>query len=424
MSKGLKKEILEIEKKIISKGKNKEIDIENENEIMRRKKIKLLFIQGALISFSSALLSYVLSSYLAQFISDKYVSLVYLVSNIICFFLTLHFGKLIKQLGIFRASIINLLIMLFALLLQPIIKENLFTVVFTIILYQVSSALVYVFIDYYVEKYSLDGTTGDTKGLQWTVMNFTYLFGPLCAGFLLDKVGFNIIFVLSAIFVIPIIIIADKHFKNIKVSPTRTVKIRLHKILHNNSVSRISMVNFLLNIFYCIMSIYTPIYMNKVLNLSWDKIGIILAIILIPFVLFQYPAGKIADKYLGQKELLMTAIIIMGASTIAMFFSNNVIVFSIALFSTRIGASVVEVMRDVHFYKNVGTKNLDYISFFKSMASFAYIIGPIIASITLTFFPLKSLFLILGIIVIVFGLIVTWKLKDTKVNFKSRFIEM
>ena len=420
MAKNFKIEKKTIKKEIIKTKK----ELETEIEFTRKSKLKYLFIQGAFFSFATALLSYVLSSYLSKYISDQYVSLVYLVSNIVCFIMVFSFGKIIKKIGLFKSAVINMLILLLSLLLQIIIKQNIFTVVSTIIFYQISSALTYIFIDYYIEKYSLDGSTGDTKGLQWTIMNGTFLLGPLLAGFLLEKTGFDFIFLLSLLATVPTFVIFIKHFKNIKTTTTKTVNIKLKKIIKNNAVFRISMVSLLLNLFYCWMSIYTPIYMSKVLDLSWDKIGIILAIILLPFAIFQYPVGKIADKYLGQKEMLMTSIIIMGLSTIALFFTKNVITFTLALFCTRIGASVLEVMRDIHFYKNTSSKDLDLMSFFKSMTSFAYIIGPIISSLILTFFEIKNLFLVLGVIIIVFGLIVTWGLKDTKINFKSRFIEM
>lgn len=413
------------EKKLIKKEIEKtEKIIESEIEFIRKKKLKSLFIQGAFFSFASALLSYTLSSYLSKFINDKYVSLVYLIPNIVSVVLIFFFGKIIKRFGIFRAALIDIIILISSLVLQIFIKQEAFFVIFTIILYQISSSLSFVFIDYYVEKYSLDGSTGDTKGLQWTLKNLTFLFGPIIAGFILSKLGFDFIFGLSALMIIPPMILFIKSFKNIKITKTRTVSINMKKILKNDSIFRISIVSFLLNLFYCWMAIYIPIYMNKDLNLNWDMIGIIIGIILIPFVIIQYPAGKIADKWLGEKELLITGFIVMSVSTFLLFFTKNIIVFTLLLFTTRIGASMVEIMREVYLYKKVSTKNIDLISFYKTMSPSAYIVGPILASIILTFFEIKSLFLFLGVILLVSSILVLWNLKDTKVNFKSKFIEM
>ena len=107
------------------------------------------------------------------------------------------------------------------------------------------------------------------------------------------------------------------------------------------------------------MVVFTPIYMNKVLGLTWDKVGIISALILLPFVIFQYPAGKIADKYWGEKELLFLGILIMGISTIGLFFTHSIWAFVGLLFCTRIGASIIEIMREVYLYKNLNAGNID-----------------------------------------------------------------
>ncbi len=413
------------EKKIIKKEIEKTEDIiASEVEFIRKKKLGSLFVQGAFFSFATALLSYILSSYLARFIDEKYVSLVYLLPNIIAVILIFFFGKIIKKFGIFKVALFNMILLMFSLISQIFIKQEAFFVIFTIILYQITSSIFFVFVDYYVEKYSVDGTTGNTKGIQWTLMNLTFLFGPLVAGILLSKLGFDFVFGLSAIMTLPTIFLFVKSFKNIKITHTRTVSINIKKVLKNDSIVRISIVSFLLNLFYCWMAIYVPIYMNKTLGLEWNKIGIIIGIILIPFVIIELPAGKIADKWLGEKELLMTGFIIISISTFLLFFTTNIIVFTLLLFTTRIGASAIEIMREVYLYKKVSTKNIDLISFYKIMSPLAYIVGPILASIILTFSDMKVLFLYLGVILLVTGLSVLWGLKDTKVNFKSKFIEM
>jgi len=147
-----------------------------------------------------------------------------------------------------------------------------------------------------------------------------------------------------------------------------------------------------------------------------------MSIVLIPFIIFQYPAGKVADKYLGEKELLMISTLILGVSTIALFFVKNVFWFTLILFLTRIGASILEIIREVYLYKNLDASNIDLISFYKLVSPLSWVIGPMLSSILLNIFDMKYLFLILGIIILVVGIPVLWNLKDTKVNFKSKII--
>ena len=379
-SKTTKKTIAKKETKKVFKNVN-----ESETEVFKKKKLNTLFAFGAFISFSSAVITYVLSSYIVKFIDESLVGLVYLFSNVLSIIFIFNFGKIIKRFGIFRMCITNIVVLFLSLILQLFISKTIFNVILLIIIYQTASASIWMFIDYYVEKYSSDNTTGNTKGLQWTILNITFLFGPLVSGFLIAYFNFNSIFLVSAIAIVPVLFLLLSHFKNIKIVHEDHVKIDIKKIYKNKPIFKISVINFILNFFYYWMVVFTPIYMNKVLGLTWDKVGIISALILLPFVIFQYPAGKIADKYLGEKELLFLGILIMGLSTIGLFFTNSIWAFVGLLFCTRIGASIIEIMREVYLYKNLNAGNIDLISFYKIMSPFAWVVGPIISIFFLSF---------------------------------------
>lgn len=397
---------------------------ENINETEKFKKVKLnsLFLQGAFFSFSSAILSYILSSYIETYIGSEYVSIIYLIPNIISVFLIFYFGKIIKKIGIYRAYTFDIILLFLSLFLEVFSEHNIFYIVFLLIIYQVTLALSWIFIDYYIEKYSTDNSTGNTKGIQWTIMNLTFLFGPLLSGFMISRLGYSSVFLLASLMIIPPFIFVISNFKNIKIVHEESTKINFKKVYKNKPVWKISIMNFLLNFFYCWMTIFTPLYMNKVLNLGWDKIGIITSLILIPFVIFQYPAGKVADKYLGEKELLMISTLILGVSTIALFFVKNIFLFILVLFLTRVGASILEIIREVYLYKNLDASNIDLISFYKLVSPLSWVVGPMLSSIVLSVLDMKYLFLILGIIILVIGIPVLWNLKDTKINFKSKII--
>ena len=63
------------------------------------------------------------------------------------------------------------------------------------------------------------------------------------------------------------------------------------------------------------MVIYTPIYLHEHIGLPWSDIGIIFTIMLLPFVLFEFPAGKLADGKWGEKEPPIIGIILIAVST-------------------------------------------------------------------------------------------------------------
>lgn len=394
----------------------------SEAEKFKKNKLTSLFLQGAFFSFSSAILSYVLSSYIEKFIGSSFVGLIYLIPNIISIILIFYFSKIIKKVGIYKAYILDIFLLFSSLFLQVFVDKNVFYIIFLLIIYQVTMSLSWVFIDYYVEKYSSDSSTGNTKGLQWTIINTTFIFGPFLAGFMVSYLGYASIFLLASLMIIPPIIFIIKHFKNIKIVHEENVNIKIKEVYKNKAVFKISIINFLLNLFYCWMTIFTPLYMNKVLGLTWDKIGVITALILLPFIIFQFPAGKIADKYLGEKELLMISVLILGVSTIGLFFIKDIFWFVLILFITRIGASILEIIREVYLYKNLDASNVDLISFYKILSPLSWVIGPILSTILLSVLEMKYLYLILGLVILLVGVPVLWNLKDTKTNFKSKLI--
>ena len=59
---------------------------------------------------------------------------------------------------------------------------------------------------------------------------------------------------------------------------------------------------------YAWMVIYTPLHMLD-LGFTWEEIGQIFTIMLIPFVLVEYPAGWLADKYIGETEMMSADLI-------------------------------------------------------------------------------------------------------------------
>ncbi len=163
------------------------------------------------------------------------------------------------------------------------------------------------------------------------------------------------------------------------------------------------------------MVIYTPVYLHTEIGIPWDSIGTMFSIMLFAFVLTQIPLGKLADKLLGEKELLLVGFIVMGASTILMYtlpyFTLPLLAF--VLFMTRLGASCVEVMTETYFFKKVSPTETGIISIFRNTYPVSYIIAPIIGSGIIAISSTKHLFLILGIICIS-GILFIFPIHDTK----------
>lgn len=285
-----------------------------------------------------------------------------------------------------------------------------------VLFFSMSTAILYT-LDILVEKHSADEVTGNIRGILLTINNFAMALLPFFVGMLTEKYGFTATYSIAAgvLLVSAGIVITTQRSLPKKDAQTSNLREGFRAIVQNPALRRIITINFLLQFFFAWMVIYTPLYLANTLMFDWSTIGTILSIMLIPFVLFQFPAGKIADKWLGEKEMLISALIIAGVATIcfAVLPNPTAIAVAIALFCTRIGASIVEVMSDSYFFKQIDETNVHSISFYRIMYPLAYIIGPITAAAILAVSSYLVLFITLGGLMFI-GAFYALRIVDTK----------
>ncbi|MFZ2975211.1 MAG: MFS transporter [Candidatus Moraniibacteriota bacterium] len=365
-------------------------------------KIKLVTFVTFLMGFAQSILIFIMSSYFKLAIGTENVGIFYAVSYIIFLFILLNLHKFVRTLGkanVFYFSLLAKLIVIFGLILMEPSKSG----ILLMILYIILGSIEWVALDFIIEDVSTDRMSGRIRGMHLTILNAGFLFGPFLATYFLDKINFSGVFVLALIFNIFVFIFALIGFRNVNEKFEQKLKVSdiLKKTLARKNIMRIYYISFVLEFFYALMVIYTPIYLRD-LGFSWGDIGKIFTVMLIPFVIFQYPAGLLADKKMGEKELLILAILIMGISTMLIYFmgTGSVVRWSLILFATRIGASLIEILRDSYFYKRIDCRDVDVIDFFRTSLPMAYIFATILSSFVFLFLPIKFVFILTGLIVL------------------------
>jgi len=173
-------------------------------------------------------------------------------------------------------------------------------------------------------------------------------------------------------------------------------------------------VSWTLEFFYSIMIVYMPILLLSQ-GFGWEKIGFIFTVMLIPFVLVQYPLGVMADKKWGEKELLFIALVIIGFSTVVAGYtrSTDIVFWAGLLFVTRLGAAALEVLRDSYFYKQIGPTDTDIVAFFRSARPISAIVAAGISLLFLSIFTVHSLFYLVGALALA-ACFAVLSLEDTK----------
>lgn len=379
-------------------------------------RLKTVYLMGFLMSAHFALISYVNSSLLGKFVSIGTLNVIYIVGSLLGICLLLLAPLLLKHYGNISSFLFFIAIEILAIMGMGLLNSAWLIILFFIIQLALGSVL-YFWLDLCLEQETkIESTTGNKRGALLTFSNIAWILSPLALTILISQNNFSRVYFLAGLAMIILLPIVGLSFNNIKNTDPAKIKIfsGFRLLWKTKDQLRIALVQFTLNFFYSWMVIYLPLLLNKQIGFSWNKIGLIFTIMLLPFLLFQWPAGFLADKKMGEKEILITGFLIMSGTTFLIPFISSPIfwVWAVVLFATRVGASLTEVASETYFFKHVKESDVSEISIFRMVRPFAYILAPLIAWPVVYFFSYSTSFYFPAFFVL-FGLFFIPKV-DTK----------
>ena len=364
---------------------------------------KLIYLVSFLLAVVAALPAYVESSFLQTLVGTKSVGSIFAISSLLTIATFSFLPTQLKNWGLRRPLIIFSFFAIVATVQLAVSPSGYATLLAFVVFYSAGMIIRYL-LDVLLEQYSDDRSTGSTRGLYMTAYNLAWLASPFLVGRILEiyPERYSLIFFLTLpamllALIITIVALKEKDRKEFRLSsPLQAIK-KLWRSSNKNDadVKKILAIDFLLHFFYAIMVVYSPIYLHEVIGLTWSQIGIIFTFMLLPFVLFELPLGRLADKYLGEKELLIASIILSAIATasIPLVSGQSLIVWGLILFLTRTGAAGIEIMKETYLFKKIDSQNADIIAVSRNNIPLAYLIGPLFATVFLAFLPLKFIFL-------------------------------
>ena len=379
--------------------------------------LRAIYLVTFFYALHYAVTLYVESSFLTRYVEAGSVGLLFTSAAIISILVHFRFPDIIRRLGNY-ALILILSAAEIASLVILASGPSRETALLVFTAHQVVLTLIFISLNIFLENFSRDETTGSTRGIFLTILNSAVLLGPLVTGQILGENGYSIMFFASAFLMVPVFVIVAFFLKGFRDPSYDRISMAegIKQALTRDNIRRIFIIQFLLEFFYGIMVIYTPIYLSKIVGIPLSQVvGIIMPVALLPFIILPYLTGLIADRRIGEKEMLFGGLMIAGLSTIflPLIGVKSLLFWAIALFVTRVGASLIESMAGSYFFKQVNATDTHLISLFSNLRSLSYIIAPITASLILVFTDMKYLFIFLGLIMLS-GLFVTAKLKDTR----------
>lgn len=375
-----------------------------------------IYLVSFFFTLHAALPVYINSSFLGTLVPEQWVGMIFTLSSLLGIAALIIIPKILRLIGDYFATVFFIVGEIAALIgiaasssAAPIIPFFIASSVFI--------TLISFDFDLIVERLSINASTGSTRGLYLTSANIAWVIAPAVAAWLLTTDQYWRVYLGAAALFIPALLIFARKLEHFRDPLYRTIQFKksIAVVWGNRDLRNIFCISFLLQFFFTVMVIYTPIYLHTYIGFPWEKLGIIFSIMLIPFLLLEAWLGRLADKSLGEKELLIAGFAIMALATAAVSFvtASSFALWAVILFMTRVGAAIVEVMVETYFFKKIGPADAHLVGLHRTLRPFAGMLGPLTATAFLFFLPLQYVFVSLGALML-FGIPFALALKDTK----------
>lgn len=380
----------------------------------------IVYLLSIIFSFHSLLVAYSNSTYLDQFIPPEGIGALYTISSAIAVLGFLFISRVLRNVGNTKLLLILAVIKIFALVVLGFTTSPAIAVVMSFIFLTVDP-LMFLNLDIYSESLigKDESSTGSKRGLILSLMSLASVCSPLALAFIVggDNSRLNLTYFYSAgVFLVFVAIVIYKFwtFDDPKYKEIQVLK-SIRSFWGNSDLRNVFLAQLCLQVFFSWMVIYFPLYLATEIGLDWGEIGSIIAFGLFAYVLFEYPIGYIADKFIGEREMMAAGFLILAVSsgTVSLITTATVGGWMALMYISRIGASLVEATAESYFFKHTKGTDANIMSFFRLSRPLAGVAGALLGSATLLFLPFQLIFIILGLIMLP-GVYFSMQLEDTK----------
>ncbi len=379
----------------------------------------LVYFLSILFTFQSLLTAFNSSTYLERFTAPEFIGLIYATGAFFSLLLTFFYPVILGKIGNYRTTLVAAILLIVSLFLIGLAHSPLITIL-AFVVFQAISPLIYINLDVFIETLigTNEGLTGSRRGAVLALMSLAAFIAPLVMGQIIgEESNLHSTYYAAALVGVFLLIILTVKFRCFIDPIYEEVKLKgfFTPWRKDRDLGTALTTQFLLQFFYTWAIIYFPLYLSTSLGFSWLEISYIIAAGLSAFVIFEYPIGLLADRYIGEKEMMALGFVILAIASSTFAYLNTPVIFTfmVVMFCSRIGASLVEVTTESYFFKKIKGHDANLISLFRLTRPLANLIGALAGFVTLYFLPLNLMFIVLGFIMAL-GAFLTLRLKDTK----------
>lgn len=240
-------------------------------------------------------------------------------------------------------------------------------------------------LDILFESYTHMQDRGRGRGIYLTMWNVPFIIVPLILSGLHEQ-DLPLVYIISFLLLFPFLLFVVSYLQEPELEPLlkNTGNVPLLeklKIFWADALDRKSFITqSVMHLYYGITGVLLPIYLHSYFGYDWDKIGILLAITLVPFVLFQIPFGTMEDKSHNEKKIFAWGVLITIVFTAVALFVKpgtpyNFFFLALFLFISRMGCSLMEIAMEGLFYKHVTERDAFALMMFRAGRLVPYSLG-------------------------------------------------
>ncbi len=363
------------------------------------------------------LIALVISNYLAQFMNDISLGWVIAGASVVIAASLLVSPRIFTRFGTHRV-LVALAIGEIGAVWGLLMAESGAVAAVFFALQGICAYNIFLGLDLLLEAQSTNEDTGRLRGIFLVISNVAVLTASLALSGILADGNFEDVFTVGIALLIPFIALGALFMPKVShagVDIHNSIVYGFREIFQRPSLLPTMIAHFLVLLFFAWEIYYLPLYLKEHLDFSWHLISILFAISVVPYIVFEYPLGKIADKYLGEKEITIAGffIVAVGFASLSFMTEASPLWWAIFIFIANIGGAAVEIMTEAHFFKRVSVADSNLIGIYQMMRPLSAIAGPALASLALLIVPFPYLFAVFGGILLL-GLPVSFALKDTR----------
>ena len=154
---------------------------------------KIIYLAGFLFSLPIALASYINSSFIASFVGERFVGIIYVLGSASSIFALLLAPKIFRKIGGYKFLLLIILLDALSFLALSVTKNAWGAVVVFILGFSMNSLIVFS-LDELLKIFSKDPAIGKIRGIYLVICNLGWISAQLLSGTILGGFSFGVIY--------------------------------------------------------------------------------------------------------------------------------------------------------------------------------------------------------------------------------------